>query len=321
LWRYFVKKIIQMFVVLAIVSVIVFLMINQLGDPVTLLLPEDATQGEIESFSVSLGLDKPALVQYRIFVVNLFRGDLGTSFRYKQPALQLILERMPATLEVVILAMFIGALFAIPLGVHIGANPKTFLSRLALSGSLIGISMPTFWFGILLIFVFSVHLGILPSSGRGEAVIVWGMRLSFLTLDGLKHIILPALTLAVQQIATQLRLTRAGIMEVLRQDYIKFAKAKGVSNRSVLFGHALRNALIPVVTVYGLQFGGLVVFATITETIFAWPGMGKLLIDSINISDRPVIIAYLLMASFLFVVINFVVDVLYTIIDPRIDLR
>lgn len=310
-----------MFAVLAIVSVIVFLMINQLGNPVTLLLPEDATQEEIESFSASLGLDKPALEQYRIFVINLFRGDLGTSFRYKQPALQLILERMPATLEVVILAMIIGALFAIPLGVHIGANPKTFLSRLALSGSLIGISMPTFWFGILLIFVFSVLLGILPSSGRGEVVVVWGMRLSFLTLDGLKHIILPALTLAVQQIATQLRLTRAGIMEVLRQDYIKFAKAKGVSNRSVLFGHALRNALIPVVTVYGLQFGGLVVFATITETIFAWPGMGKLLIDSINISDRPVIIAYLLMASFLFVVINFVVDVLYTIIDPRIDLR
>lgn len=310
-----------MFVVLAIVSGIVFLMINQLGDPVILLLPQDATQEEVEALSRSLGLDKPPLEQYRIFVVNIFRGDLGTSFRYKQPALQLILERMPATLEIVILAMLIGALFAIPLGVYVGANPKTFLSRLALSGSLIGISMPTFWFGILLIFFFSVHLGILPSSGRGEVVVIWGMRLSFLTLDGLKHIILPALTLAVQQIATQLRLTRAGIMEVLRQDYIKFAKAKGVGYRSVLFGHALRNALIPVVTVYGLQFGGLVVFATITETIFAWPGMGKLLIDSINISDRPVIIAYLLMASLLFVVINFVVDILYTVIDPRIDLR
>ncbi len=227
MWRYVVKKIIQMFVVLAIVSMIVFLMINQLGDPVLLLLPQDATQEEVEALSRSLGLDKPPVEQYIIFVANLFRGDLGTSFRYKQPALQLILERMPATLEIVILAMLIGALFAIPLGVYVGANPKTFLSRFVLSGSLIGISMPTFWFGILLIFFFSVHLGILPSSGRGEVVVIWGMRLSFLTLDGLKHIILPALTLAVQQIATQLRLTRAGIMEGCDRTISNSRKPKG----------------------------------------------------------------------------------------------
>lgn len=318
---YCIKRFIQMIVVLILVSIIVFLMVNMLGDPTTLLLPEDASQQELEAAKRAMGLDKPAIEQYRLFIVRLLHGDFGMSFRFREPAIGLILERMPATLEIVVLAMIIAAVVAIPLGVYVGAHPKAFSSRLILSSSLLGISMPTFWFGIILVLLFAVHWGVLPSSGRGEVVEVWGMRLSFLTADGIKHMILPSITLAVQQIATQLRLTRAGIMEVLLQDYIKFAKAKGVSPKNVLYGHALKNALIPVVTVCGLEFGGLVVFATITETIFAWPGMGKLLIDSINVSDRPVIIAYLLMASLLFVVINFIVDVLYTVIDPRIDLR
>lgn len=318
---YVVKRFVQMIVVLSIVAVIVFVFVNMLGDPAVLLLPQEASQEELARARVALGLDKPMSEQFRIFVANLLRGDMGKSFVFKEPAMKLILERMPATLEIVILAMVIASLIAIPLGVYVGSHPNSLLGRCIMSLSLVGISMPAFWFGIVLILVFSVHLGWLPSSGRGEVVVIGGIRFSFLTWDGFLHLILPALTLSVQQIATQLRLTRAGMMEVMRQDYIKFAKAKGVSTGEVLFGHALKNALIPVVTVSGLEFAGLVVFATITETIFAWPGMGKLLIDSINISDRPVIIAYLMLASMLFVVVNFVVDILYTVIDPRIDLR
>ena len=310
-----------MIAVIAIVASIVFVFVNMLGDPAVLLLPQEATAEELARARAAMGLDKSLWEQYKVFVVNLLHGDLGNSFAFREPAIKLILERMPATLEIVVLAMLIAAAVAIPLGVYAGANPNTLLSRGILSLSLLCISMPAFWFGIVLILIFSVNLGWLPSSGRGEVVVVFGMRLSFLTVDGIRHLILPALTLAVQQLAAQLRLTRAGLMEVLRQDYIKFAKAKGVSPNRVLYGHALKNALIPVVTVYGLEFGGLIVFATITETIFAWPGMGKLLIDSINISDRPVIVAYLMLASALFVIINFIVDILYTVIDPRIDLR
>ena len=256
-----------MLVVIAIVATIVFIFVNMLGDPAVLLLPPEASPEELAKARAAMGLDKSPWEQYKLFAVNVLHGDLGNSFVFREPAMKLIFERMPATLEIVILAMIIAALIAIPLGVYVGAHPNTFLSRSILSLSLLCISMPTFWFGIVLILVFSVQLGWLPSSGRGDVVVVWGMRLSFLTWDGLKHIILPAVTLAVQQLATQLRLT------------------------------------------------------TITETIFAWPGMGKLLIDSINISDRPVIIAYLMLASMLFVVINFIVDILYTIVDPRIDLR
>ena len=318
---YILKRFLQMVVVIAIVGTIVFIFVNMLGDPAVLLLPPEASPEELAKARAVMGLDKSSWEQYKIFVVNVLHGNLGNSFVFREPAMRLIFERMPATLEIVVLAMFLAAVIAIPLGVYVGAHPNTFISRSILSLSLLCVSMPTFWFGIVLILIFSVQLGWLPSSGRGDVVILWGMRFSFMTWDGIRHLVLPAITLAVQQLATQLRLTRAGMMEVLRQDYIKFAKAKGVSPHNVLYGHALKNALIPVVTVYGLEFGGLIVFATITETIFAWPGMGKLLIDSINISDRPVIIAYLMLASMLFVVINFVVDILYTLIDPRIDLR
>jgi peptide/nickel transport system permease protein len=233
----------------------------------------------------------------------------------------LILERMPATLEMTVFAMLIAGVVAIPLGVFAGAYPNTLASRGIMSLSLLGISLPSFWLGIMLILLFAVETTLLPSSGRGEAETIFGLRISIFTWDGIQHIIMPALTLAVGQMAMLIRLTRAGIMEVMRQDYIKFAKAKGVSEQSVLFGHALKNALIPVITVFGLQFGQLIAFATITETIFSWPGMGKLLIDSIYRIDRPVIVAYLLMVAVLFVVINFLVDLIYTLIDPRIEMR
>ena len=246
---------------------------------------------------------------------------MGTSFVFNRPVFRLILERMPATLELTVIAMCFAGIIAIPMGVFAGAKPKSILSKCIMSFSLVGISMPSFWLGIMLILIFAVTLGMLPSSGRGDVVEILGLRISFVTEYGFEHIIMPALTLSMGQIAMLIRLTRAGVMEVMHQDYIKFARAKGVPEHRVLFHHALKNALIPVVTVFGLEFGELIAFATITETIFAWPGMGKLLIDSINMSDRPVIVAYLLMVAFMFVILNFIVDILYHVIDPRIEMR
>jgi len=315
------NRLAQMVMVLIVVSVVVFGIMNLTGDPVLLLVPPEATEQEIQAAREQLGLDRPLWEQYAIFVNNAVHGNLGVSYVFKRPALELIVERMPATLEMAVLAMVIAGLVAIPLGVYAGAKPDSVLSKMIMSGSLLGISLPSFWLGIMLILLFAVETNILPSSGRGETTAVLGVRLSIVTWDGLRHIIMPALTLAVGQMAMLIRLTRAGIREVMRQDYIKFAKAKGVPQRAVLFRHALKNALIPVITVFGLQFGQLIAFATITETIFAWPGMGKLLIDSIYRIDRPVIVAYLLMVAVMFVVINFLVDIIYTIIDPRIEVK
>lgn len=249
------------------------------------------------------------------------QGDMGVSYMFRRPAVELILERMPATLEMTVFAMVLAGGLAIPMGLYAGAYPDRIFSKLIMSASLLGISLPSFWLGIMLILIFAVQLQIMPSSGRGEVVTLFGVRTSIFTADGLHHLIMPAVTLAVAQMAMLIRLTRAGIMEVMRQDYIKFAKAKGMSANRVLFGHALKNALIPVITVFGLQFGQLIAFATITETIFAWPGMGKLLIDSIYRVDRPVIVAYLMMVAVLFVIINFLVDIIYTMIDPRIEVK
>ena len=319
--HYMLNRLAQMVMVLIVVSVVVFGIMNLTGDPVLLLVPPEATEQEIQAAREQLGLDRPLWEQYAIFVNNAVHGNLGVSYVFKRPALELIVERMPATLEMAVLAMVIAGLVAIPLGVYAGAKPDSVLSKMIMSGSLLGISLPSFWLGIMLILLFAVETNILPSSGRGETTVVLGVRLSIVTWDGLRHIIMPALTLAVGQMAMLIRLTRAGIREVMRQDYIKFAKAKGVPQRAVLFRHALKNALIPVITVFGLQFGQLIAFATITETIFAWPGMGKLLIDSIYRIDRPVIVAYLLMVAVMFVVINFLVDIIYTIIDPRIEVK
>ena len=319
--KYLLKRIFQMFVVLFVVSVIVFCVMSFTGDPVLMIVPPTATDAQIAEARIALGLDRPLWEQYSVFLGNLLRGDLGVSYMFKRPALTLIVERMPATLELVFLSILISLAVALPCGVFAGARPNSPLSRAIMGGSLLGISLPSFWVGILFIFYFAVEKGLLPSSGRGVTGLLFGVPFAFLTWDGFRHIILPAVTLALGTLAMLIRLIRAQIMEVMRQDFIRFARAKGVSWSSLLFSHALKNALVPVVTVFGLQVGSLIAFATVTETIFAWPGMGNLLVDSINTSDRPVIVAYLMIVAAMFVLINFIVDIVYTLIDPRVDLR
>ncbi|WJY22404.1 ABC transporter permease [Fontisubflavum oceani] len=321
MFAYTVKRLIQMVVVLWAVSIIVFLMMSFTGDPVFMVIPIDSSEAEIEQARRILGLDRSLPEQYIIFLGNLLQGDFGTSYVFRQPAIDLILERLPATLEIVVVAMVIATTIAIPLGVYAGANPGKPLSRLIMSGSLLGISLPGFWVGMMLIYFLAVEWRIFPSSGRGDTVEVFGVPTSLLTADGWSHVLLPAITLSVGTLAILLRITRAGMMEVTRQDYMKFARAKGVSRRGVLYGHGLRNGLIPVVTIFGLQLGDLIAFATITETIFGWPGMGKLLVDSIYRADRPVIVVYLMLVALIFVVINFLIDILYTMIDPRITVK
>ena len=319
--KYIVKRFVQMIVVLFVVSILVFMLTNFIGDPVDMLVPENATVEQVESARARLGLNKPLPVQYGIFLRDVLHGNFGKSYTYGKPAMGLIMERMPATLELVAIAALLVLFIAIPLGVYAGAYPKRRSSKIIMSGSILGISLPSFWVGMMMIYIFAVMLRALPASGRGNTVNVLGVNLSIFAPGGIRFIILPAITLAITNVATTLRLTRSGIMENMRQDYIKFARAKGVSSRSLLFGHALKNALIPVITIFGMDLGNMIAFTTITETIFAWPGMGKLLIDAINKSDRPIIVAYLMTAACMFVVLNFVVDLLYTLVDPRIELR
>jgi len=318
---YLLKRLIQMTLVLWIVSVIVFLMMSFTGDPVFMVVPIDASDAEIAQARRLLGLDDSLLVQYWKFLTSLVQGDFGQSYVFRQPAMTLILERLPATVELVLVAMVLAVAVAIPLGVYAGANPQGRISRIIMAGSLLGISLPGFWVGMVLIYLFAVHWGVFPSSGRGDTAEIFGLRLSVLTWDGWHHVVLPAITLSLATMAIILRITRAGMMEVGRQDFMKFARAKGATRRDVLYRHGLKNALIPVVTIFGLQLGDLIAFATITETIFSWPGMGKLLIDSIYRADRPVIVVYLMLVALIFVVINFLVDVIYTLIDPRIRLK
>lgn len=318
---YLLKRLIQMTLVLWIVSVIVFLMMSFTGDPVFMVVPIDASDAEIAQARRLLGLDDTLLVQYWKFLTSLVQGDFGQSYVFRQPAMTLILERLPATVELVLVAMVLAVAVAIPLGVYAGANPQGRISRIIMAGSLLGISLPGFWVGMVLIYLFAVHWGVFPSSGRGDTAEIFGLRLSVLTWDGWHHVVLPAITLSLATMAIILRITRAGMMEVGRQDFMKFARAKGATRRDVLYRHGLKNALIPVVTIFGLQLGDLIAFATITETIFSWPGMGKLLIDSIYRADRPVIVVYLMLVALIFVVINFLVDVIYTLIDPRIRLK
>lgn len=319
--KYIIKRFMQMIVVLFVVSVLVFLLTNFIGDPVDMLVRENATAEEVAAARTRLGLDRPLYVQYGIFLNDALHGNLGKSYTYGLPAMTLIVERIPATLELVAVAALLVLVIAIPLGVYAGAYPKRASSKLIMSGSILGISLPSFWLGMMMIYVFAVIFHWLPASGRGNTVNVMGAELSIFAPGGIRYIILPAVTLALTNMATMVRLTRSGILENMRQDYIKFARAKGVPAKTILFGHALKNALIPVITVFGLNLGNMIAFTTITETIFAWPGMGKLLIDAIGKSDRPIIVAYLMAASCMFVVLNFIVDILYTLIDPRIELR
>jgi len=318
---YLIKRILQSVLVLFCVSFVVFVIMYLSGDPVELLLPPEATEKQVEALRHHLGLDRPMLVQYGAFLRNTLKGDLGKSFLFNQPAIGLIVERIPATLELAVTAMVLAVLMGIPAGMYAALRPRAWLSKVIMSGSLLGISLPVFWLGIMLVMLFSVLLGWLPSSGRGETVVVAGLRLGFPTLDGLRHLILPAMTIAIFQLALIIRLVRAGMMEVQLQDFVKFLKAKGLSEKRVIFVHALKNILIPVVTIVGLQLGNIIAFAIVTETIFSWPGMGKLVIDSIHGLDRPVVLAYLLIVSLMFVFINFMVDIVYTFLDPRIRLK
>lgn len=306
---------------MVVVSIIVFVFTSVMGNPVFLMVRENASAEEIAAVSAYLGLDKPLYVQYWIFVKNALQGNFGQSYMYHLPALMLIIERLPATLDIVAVAMVLSVVIGIPLGVLSGAYPKSRFSKSVMAASIAGISMPSFWTGMVMIYFFGLVAGVLPVSGRGEVGTVFGVTTSLATADGWAHIILPSITLALGNVATIIRLTRAGMQENMRQDYVKFARAKGVSTRKVLFGHALKNTLIPVVTVFGLQLGNLIAFTTITETIFAWPGIGKLLVDAVTSADRPIIAAYILFVAIMFVFINFIVDLLYIFIDPRIDLQ
>lgn len=314
------RRLLQSLMVLFVMSLLVFAGVYAIGNPVDILINPQADQAEIARATAALGLDLPLWQQYWNFLAGAVSGDLGRSFVSNVPALHLILERLPATLELALAATFIAVVLGVPLGLWAGLRPDTALGRLIMGTSIIGFSLPTFWVGVMLIMVFSVELGWLPPTGRGETVDLLGVPLSILTLNGLKHITMPALNLALFELALLIRLTRAGTREALGQDYVRFARAKGLSMARVVRVHVLRNILIPIVTIVGVEFGSIIAFAVVTETIFAWPGMGKLLIDSINVLDRPVIVAYLLIVVVVFVTINLVVDLAYTALDPRIRL-
>jgi peptide/nickel transport system permease protein len=316
-----IRRSLQSVLVLFVMSMLVFVGVYAVGNPIDILISPQADQIDRERAIAALGLDKSLPEQYGSFVVGALSGDLGRSFVHSTPALSLIVERMPATLELAFTAMTIAIVLGIPLGLWAGLRPHGIAGRTIMAGSILGFSLPTFWVGLLLIMVFSVMLGWLPSNGRGPTSLLFGLvPVSFLSLEGWSHLVLPATNLALFKLALLIRLTRAGAREALLQDYVRFARAKGLSNARVIGVHVLRNILIPIVTVIGLEFGSVIAFAIVTESVFAWPGMGKLLIDSIAVLDRPVIVAYLLVIVFLFIVINLVVDVLYSALDPRVRL-
>src|SRR5512143_411423 len=316
-----IRRSLQSVVVLFAMSLLVFVGVYAVGNPIDILINPQADQIEREQAIAALGLDRPLWAQYASFLAGAMSGNLGRSFVHSTSALGLILERMPATMELALTAMLIAIVLGIPLGLWAGLKPNGIAGRTIMTASILGFSLPTFWVGLMLIMVFSVDLGWLPSNGRGPTTLLFGaIPVSFLSLDGLRHLAMPATNLALFNLALLIRLTRSGAHEALLQDYVKFARAKGLSNARVIGVHVLRNILIPIVTVIGLQFGSLIAFAIVTESVFAWPGMGKLLIDSIGVLDRPVIVAYLLVIVTFFIVINLLVDVLYSALDPRVRL-
>ncbi len=304
--------------VMLTVAFIAFMLFQHVGDPVSNMLGQDATQDQREQLRKDLGLDEPFPVQFARFVGNAVRGDFGLSLRQGRRVSSLIVERLPATLELAFCAAVIALAVGIPLGVYAALRRGRFSSQVVMTVSLLGVSLPVFLIGILLILLFSVVLKWLPSFGRGDVVALGSWHTGLLTVDGLKHLILPALTLSIFQLALILRLVRSEMLEVLRTDYIKFARARGLSDRAVYFSHALRNTLVPVLTITGLQLGGLIAFAIITETVFQWPGMGLLFIQAVQFADVPVMAAYLCLVALIFVVINLVVDLLYFAVDPRL---
>lgn len=313
-----IRRLIEAAFVMLTVALLAFVLFRFVGDPVNQMVGQDTPLEERIKIRKELGLDDPVPVQLGRFLWGASRFDFGISYQVKQPVSSLIAERFPATIELALAAAIFAVVLGIPMGVYTGIHRDSWLSKLFLTVSLIGISLPTFLIGILLIYLFAVKLGVLPSFGRGEVVEIGFWRTGLLTVSGLKALILPAITLGLFQMTLVTRLVRSEMLEVLRTDYIKFARARGLGNRAINFGHALKNTLVPVITIIGLQVGALIAFAIITETVFQWPGMGLLFIQSVQNADIPVMAAYLIMVAFLFVLINFIVDLLYVTVDPRI---
>jgi peptide/nickel transport system permease protein len=315
---FIIRRAAQAIFVLIAMVVIVFFGTNVVGDPVWMLVPGDATQDQIDEVRRTFGFDQPIWVQFFTFLGDVAQGEFGRSYVHGGSALGLILARMPATLELAIAALLMAIIIGLPLGLYAGLKPDHPTSRAIMAGSILGFSLPTFWVGLMLIMLFSVMLGWLPATGRGPTVSILGFETSMLSLEGWKHLFLPALNLALLKISLVIRLARSGAREASLQDYVKFARAKGLSPRRIVGVHILKNIMIPIVTVLGLEFGSLVAFSIVTESIFAWPGMGKLLLESIQRLDRPLIVAYVMVVVVLFVTINLIVDIVYSALDPRV---
>jgi peptide/nickel transport system permease protein len=312
------RRLAQAIVVMLVVGFIAFALFNFVGDPVALMLPPEATEADREAMRAMLGLDRPFYAQFATFVINALHGNVGISLRLGRPVSDLIIERLPATLELAFTASLIGLVVGIPLGVYTALRRDSWLSRFLLTSSLVGVSLPNFLVGIYLILIFAVWLGWLPSFGRGDVVKIGAWTTGFLTVSGLKALILPSITLGFYPVTIVMRLVRSEMLEVLRTDYIKFARARGLTDRAVHFHHALKNTMVPVITIVGLQLGGIIAFAIITETVFQWPGMGLLFIQAVQFADIPIMAAYLCLVGFIFVAINLVVDMLYFVVDPRL---
>ena len=312
------RRLLQAVIVMVTVAFLAFLLFQFVGDPVLILLGQDATPEQVAALRAALGLDRSFVVQFGHFLWNAAQGEFGISLRQGAQVSRLIAERFPATLELALAAAVLALLVGIPMGVYAALKRGTFTSQVFMALSLLGVSLPTFLIGILLILVFSVTLGWFPSFGRGEVVQLGWWSTGLLTAKGWHHLVLPAVTLAIFQLTLIMRLVRAEMLEVLRTDYIKFARARGLADRAIYFGHALKNTLVPVMTITGLQLGGLIAFAIITETVFQWPGMGLLFIQAVTFADIPVMAAYLCLIALIFVVINLVVDLLYFLVDPRL---
>ena len=315
------RRIAQAVLVMLAVGMIAFSLFRFVGDPVTFMLGQDATPEQRVEVTRALGLDRPFYVQYLSFLRNAVQGEFGMSLRQVQPVSRLISDRLPATLELSLVAALFAVAAGIPMGVYTALRPRSWFSQVLLAVSLAGVSLPTFLIGILLILVFSVYLGWMPSFGRGEVVTLGWWTTGLLTWSGIKALVLPAITLGLFQMTLIQRLVRSEMLEVLRTDYIRFARARGLTNRAVHFGHALKNTLVPVITITGLQLGAIIAFAIITETVFQWPGMGLLFIQAVNFADVPVMAAYLCLIALFFVVINLAVDLLYYAVDPRLRVQ
>ncbi len=318
---FIVQRILQGLFVLLVVALVSFVLFQYVGDPVLFILGQDATQDQVDLLRKELGLDSPVVVQFVHFLGNAVQGEFGLSLRQGISVSTLIAERLPATLELALVAAVIALVIGIPMGVYAAIRRGSPLAQVFMAISLLGVSLPTFLIGIFLILIFSVGLGVLPSFGRGEVVSIGGFTSGLFSWAGIRHLILPALTLAIFQLTLIMRLVRTEMLEVLRTDYIRFARARGLSARAIYFGHALKNTLVPVITITGLQLGGLIAFAIITETVFQWPGMGLLFIQAVNFADIPVMAAYLCLISLIFVFINLLVDLLYFAVDPRLRVR